>query len=89
MDQTKGGRVKTLQIGNAVISGGDFRTALDLYSTRFAITTRRNKIIVTTSGSGHGVGMSQYGANGLAKRGRRYGQILKHYYRGTDIESAN
>lgn len=85
--RTKGGRVDTLQIGDAVISGGDLRDALNLYSTRFVITTRGRKITITSSGSGHGVGMSQYGANGLAKRGRNYKQILKHYYRGVSIKS--
>lgn len=83
--RTKGGRVSTLQIGDAIISGGDFRTALGLYSTRFEITTRGKKITITSSGSGHGVGMSQYGANGLAKRGQNYKQILKHYYKGVDV----
>ena len=83
--RTKGGRVDTLQIGDVVISGGDLRTALGLYSTRFEITTRGKKITITTAGSGHGVGMSQYGANGLAKRGRGYRQILKHYYKGVDV----
>lgn len=84
-ERSKGGRVSALQIGDAVISGGDLRTAFGLYSTRFEITTRGKKITITTSGSGHGVGMSQYGANGLAKRGRGYQQILKHYYKGIDV----
>ena len=84
-ERTKGGRVAELQIGDAYITGGDFRTAFKLYSTRMVITTKGKKITITTSGSGHGVGMSQYGANGLAKRGRGYKQILKHYYRGIDI----
>ncbi|MBR4020935.1 MAG: stage II sporulation protein D [Firmicutes bacterium] len=83
--RTKGGRVSEVQVGEAVLSGGDFRTAFDLYSTRFVIATRGSKITITTSGSGHGVGMSQYGANGLAKRGRNYRQILKHYYKGVDL----
>lgn len=86
-ERTKGGRAAELQIGDAYIAGGDLRTALGLYSTRMVITTKGKKITITTSGSGHGVGMSQYGANGLAKRGRGYKQILKHYYRGIDIVS--
>ncbi len=83
--RTKGGRVDELKIGDAVLHGEDLRTALKLYSTRFVITTRGRKIIITTSGSGHGVGMSQYGANGLAKRGQNYQQILKHYYKGITV----
>ena len=84
-ERTKGGRVSELQIGDAYITGGDLRTAFGLYSTRMTITTKGKKITITTSGSGHGVGMSQYGANGLAKRGRGYQQILKHYYKGISI----
>ena len=89
LNRTEGGRVDTLQIGDITMSGSDLRTALGLYSTRFEITTRGKKITITTSGSGHGVGMSQYGANGLAKRGKNYRQILKHYYKGVRIERGN
>ncbi len=83
--RTEGGRVSEVQVGDAVLTGGDLRTAFSLYSTRFVISSRGNKITITTSGSGHGVGMSQYGANGLAKRGQSYKQILKHYYRGVEV----
>ncbi|MBR3784847.1 MAG: stage II sporulation protein D [Firmicutes bacterium] len=83
--RTKGGRVSEVQVGDAVLSGGDLRTAFGLYSTRFVITTRGSKVTITSAGSGHGVGMSQYGANGLAKQGRSYKQILKHYYKGVDV----
>ena len=46
---------------------------------------RKDKITFTTTGSGHGVGMSQYGANGMAKAGYSYKEILRHYYPGASI----
>ncbi len=82
---TKGGRVATLQVGGQIISGGDFRDALNLFSTRLTITFKGKNITITTSGSGHGVGMSQYGANGMAKEGKGYKEILSHYYQGTTV----
>lgn len=82
---TKGGRVETVQIGRKTLSGSDIRSALGLYSSRFTISFKGNKILFTTSGSGHGVGMSQYGAEGFARKGKTYRQILAHYYRGTKV----
>lgn len=80
-----GGRVKTIQIGEEIVSGADVRSALGLYSARFKIAFSGQKITITSSGSGHGVGMSQYGANGLAKKGKSYRTILSHYYKGTTV----
>lgn len=85
--RSEGGRVATIKVGKQTIEGTDVRTALSLYSTRFTIKFKGNKISVTTSGSGHGVGMSQYGAHGLAKKGKSYKQILSHYYRGTKVSA--
>lgn len=82
---SKGGRVRTINIGRAVVSGSDVRNALNLYSTRMFIKFKDGHIIITTSGSGHGVGMSQYGAEGFAQRGKDYREILAHYYRGTKV----
>ena len=80
-----GGRVKTIKIGQEIISGVDVRSALGLYSARFKISFKGQKITITSSGSGHGVGMSQYGANGMAKKGENYKKILTHYYKGTMV----
>lgn len=84
---SNGGRVSKIKVGKQVIEGTDVRAALGLYSTRFTIDFKGSKIIITTSGSGHGVGMSQYGAHGLAKKGKTYREILSHYYRGTKVSS--
>ena len=85
LSHTKGGRVNTVQIGNQTLSGSDMRTALSLYSTRFTLKLKGNTLTITSSGFGHGVGMSQYGANGLAKKGKTYREILSHYYQGIHI----
>ena len=88
ISRTKGGRADTVRIGKEEVSGSDIRTALGLYSCRFKISFIGNKkITITTAGSGHGVGMSQYGANGLAKKGKSYEDILSHYYQGTQVSA--
>lgn len=85
LSHTAGGRVDELQIGDVTMSGSDFRAALELYSTRMKFSWKGNTLRITTSGSGHGVGMSQYGAAGLADKGYTYKEILAHYYTGTDV----
>lgn len=54
-------------------------------SSGFTIKVSGSNVIFTTNGNGHGVGMSQYGANGYAKNGYKYDEILKHYYLGAEI----
>lgn len=84
--RSQGGRVATVKVGNETLSGSEIRTALGLYSARFQISfTGTKQITFTTAGSGHGVGMSQYGAHGLAVKGKTYQQILSHYYQGTSV----
>ena len=58
---------------------------LGLRSVKFEINVN-DKIIITTKGYGHGVGMSQYGAEGMARVGYKYDEILKHYYTDIKIE---
>ncbi len=76
-------RVNSIIINKKEFSGVEFRHLLGLRSTDFAITISNNAIYITTYGYGHGVGMSQYGANGMALEGYSYDAILKHYY--TDV----
>jgi stage II sporulation protein D len=83
---TSGGRVSQIGIDDVVISGVDFRSKLGLRSADFDITKSADGVIITTRGYGHGVGMSQYGANGMAKAGYGYRDILLHYYKGVNIE---
>lgn len=77
-------RVKQLWINDKVFTGIEIRKILDLRSTDFEIDLN-NEITITTKGYGHGVGMSQYGANALAKTGANYNEILKYYYENTEI----
>ncbi len=85
LERTASGRVKTVQIGNQIFQGVDLRTRLGLRSTDFDFSISESHVIVTTKGYGHGVGMSQYGANGMAKAGYTYDAILKHYYQGVTL----
>lgn len=82
---TRGGRVREIQTGNEILSGTEIRSSLKLFSSRIQLSFKDNTITFTTSGSGHGVGMSQYGANGMAKDGKTYKKILSHYYKGTKV----
>lgn len=58
---------------------------LSLRSTDFEIKEDNNKVIIKTKGYGHGIGMSQYGANGMAKEGYTYEEIINHYYTGVKL----
>ena len=68
------------------MTGSDVYQKLGLRSTFFTISQNNKQITVNTKGYGHGVGMSQYGANGMAKNGYDYQKILKHYYQGIEIK---
>lgn len=81
---TNSNRVKTIDINEKTYKGTQIRQLLNLKSTDFDIMVN-DDIKITTKGYGHGVGMSQYGANNLAKEGKNYEQILKHYYQNINI----
>lgn len=83
---TSTGRIKKIKINNNELTGSEVASKLNLRSSFFNIERINNNIIVTTKGFGHGVGMSQYGANGMAQEGFKYDQILKHYYQGVEIK---
>lgn len=86
LSRTKGGRVADMQVGNAIFKGTEIRSALGLSSALFSIEFEtENNVIFTSDGSGHGVGLSQYGASGMAKNGSDYKEILTHYYTGTKV----
>ena len=79
------GRIKQITINNKVFKGTKFRTLLGLRSTDVELEYDNNNVKITTKGYGHGVGMSQYGANSMANKGYSYEEILKHYYTGIEI----
>lgn len=85
LSRSQGGRVDRIQVGNATFAGTEIRSALALRSANFTLDMDGNMITITTSGFGHGVGMSQHGANGMAKQGYNYRQILAHFYNGVDV----
>lgn len=89
MIKNSSGRVETLKVGNKQWSGREVRTLLELKSTDFRIGIKEGNIIFTMSGYGHGVGMSQVGANELAKKGSNAEDILAHYYKGTTLNKLN
>lgn len=85
LSRSSGGRVEKMQIGTGIIEGRSVREALNLPSANFKIDISKGNITFTSNGSGHGVGMSQYGADGMAKEGYDYKKILSHYYSGTEV----
>lgn len=85
LERSDGGSVSKMKIGEEYISGQKFRTILNLSSANFDIKFNLNNVVITCNGYGHGVGMSQWGADAMAKEGHDYKDILKHYYQGTDV----
>ncbi len=83
------GRVLWISVDKSLYSGENFRKALALNSTCFTCSASRNDVTFNTIGYGHGVGMCQYGANGMAKQGYTYLQILYHYYQGIQLSRIN
>ena len=80
------GRIKNIKINNVNFTGSKISSIFGLRSTSFIIKKEGNNINITTNGFGHGVGMSQYGAEGMAIEGYKYDEILKHYYSGVKIK---
>ena len=87
LEFTESGRVKTIKFGNIEIAGTECRTILGLKSTNFSFEIRDNSVIFFVKGYGHGVGMSQTGADSLAKQGLNYEDIIKHFYRNVEIKN--
>ena len=89
LEYTDSNRVKTVRFGNHELSGVETRSLLGLKSTNFEIKKENDKIIFYVKGYGHGVGMSQTGADAMAKRGNNYEEIIKHFYIGVEIKEIN
>lgn len=84
------GRNLQIRLGRPgrLYSGSEVRRLLGLPSTHFSWRVKGDKIIFSTRGHGHGVGMCQYGADGLAQEGRDYVGVLQYYYQGVTVEIA-
>ncbi|NLZ44359.1 MAG: stage II sporulation protein D [Clostridia bacterium] len=85
LEYTAGGRVKTLAVNGRKMQGETFRRLLGLNSSSFSWRLLADGILLETTGYGHGVGLCQYGADGLAKQGWDFRAILKYYYQGVEI----
>ncbi len=79
------GRCENIIVGDRVIKAGKIRSALGLKSSNFEVKRDGENLVFTVYGYGHGIGMSQYGANEMAKFGKTYSDILTHYYTGVEI----
>lgn len=86
LEYTQSGRVKTIKIGNLNIAGVEARTIFGLKSTNFEVTVEGETIKFNVKGYGHGVGMSQTGADSMAKTGSNYEEIIQHFYVGVEIQ---
>lgn len=87
--QTNNGTPLTISLGGKEINASELCTALDLPSQHFNIEIKDKNIVFKTEGLGHLVGMSQYGANSLAKEGKLYKEILAYYFPNTELFSLN
>lgn len=89
LDYTDSGRVKTVKFGNHELSGVETRTIFGLKSANFEITKEDGKIKFSVKGYGHGVGMSQTGADTMAKQGSTAEDIICHFYQNVEIKEIN
>ena len=85
-EYTEGNRVKTIKVGNLELSGVEIRTIFGLRSANFEVSVENERIKFKVTGYGHGVGMSQTGADSLAKEGKDYEDIIHHFYTNVEIE---
>lgn len=86
IERSETGRVTRIRVGLTALTGTEFRRALGLRSTNFEMEFSGKTVIFKTIGYGHGVGMSQTGADAMAARGARYDEILAWYYTGAELE---
>lgn len=85
LSYTEGERVKEIKIGNLNLSGVEIRNIFKLKSAKFEINIGEENIKFNVIGYGHGVGMSQTGADSMARQGKNYEDIIKHFYTGVEI----
>lgn len=81
------GYVMQMRIGDTVCSGDQFRDALGLPSSCFSLSEQDGKLQITTTGKGHGLGLSQWTADEMAKEGKNYAEILQFFYEGTVLNT--
>ena len=89
LEYTEGNRIKTIKFGNHEVSGVEVRSLLGLRSANFEVIREGDSIKFPVKGYGHGVGMSQTGADSLAKQGKNADEIIKHFYKDVEIKEVN
>lgn len=85
ISRTEGDRVSEIKIDKASLSGASIRSILELRSANFDIELKEKSVVFKVKGYGHGVGMSQWGAEVMAREGKDYEEILKYYYPNTEV----
>jgi stage II sporulation protein D len=85
---SKGHRIASISIAGKLFTGKEIRERLALASSSFTWQRKGNTMEIKTQGSGHGVGMSQWGANGMAQEGKSASDIVQYYYKGIKVQSA-
>ncbi len=85
VSRTPSGRAETVAVAGRIFTGRQVREALGLRSSWFDVGIEQDEVVFYVRGSGHGVGMSQYGADGMARAGYGFADILAHYYRGAQL----
>lgn len=85
LEYTDSGRVKTIKFGNVNLSGVEARSIFGLKSANFSVEIKEESIKFVVKGYGHGVGLSQTGSDSLAKQGKNYQEIIKHFFKGIEI----
>ena len=85
MKKTDAGTVESIKIGGVTLDGNRVRTVFALRSSAFDLSYDNGYFTFKSYGYGHGVGMSQYGANRMASDGKKYSEIIAHYYKGVSI----
>lgn len=88
LSYTQGKRVEQAKIGTKSYTGREVREKLGLNSSQFTMTYKNNSVVIKTVGYGHGVGMSQFGANGMAQQGKTAEEIVKYFYKDIEVENA-
>lgn len=89
IELNESGRISSIKVGDELLTGHELRTILKLRSASFEIEISDDKFIFNQVGYGHGVGLSQYGADYMARQGYNYEEILKHYFNGIEIVLLN
>jgi stage II sporulation protein D len=87
LDKTTGNRIGRIRIGGKEFTGREIRERLGLNSSAFTMRVMNSQVVIITRGYGHGVGMSQWGANGMAKNGKNAEQIVKYFYQGVTLQN--